>query len=360
MAPQNQLNLYDARKDMQLIPGASVIRQLVLLITTRCNLCCKYCYLPIGGKKIDMAPQTMEQALKRAASGGGRPHVQISGGEPTLNREMIFRTVCKAGEIVPGATVALQTNATLIDDDLARFLRQNSVQVGISLDGLRQVHEKQRGCFEKTLAGMEKLESFDVPWWVTAVVTSDSIGGLWRLVLLLSRYRTARGIGLDFVSCKGQAPINSIKSPSAEAVRQGIMQMLETLDMINWHRTTAIRFREADTLAVMRTCYAGSSFCSACKGESMAIHPDGSVYPCSQFCGEEPYLVGDIYGKIDYSRLRLGLTPSEGNDCPACPLHERCPGDCPSRLLYNDIAAQNAVCTLYQTIYRHQQKEQLS
>jgi uncharacterized protein len=272
---------------------------------------------------------------------------------------MIFQTVKTIHFKAPQATIALQTNATLLDVVLVRFLKKHKVQVGISIDGPPTVHEKTRGKFREMFEGLECLESCNVPWRATVVVTAETIEHLWSLALLISRFKTARGIALDFLTRKGLAVKNSIEPATPEIVKHGVIKLLETLEMINRSSRPPIRFREADAVANSKHRHAIRAFCHACSGESLAVYPDGSVYPCSQLCGEDRYYAGNVYGSIDWPRLRLQSSALQCDDCCSCDLHGFCPGDCPSRLAYNTKGEQCAVCALYQTIYAFQKKEQV-
>ena len=334
------------------------VRYLVLLLTNRCNLSCRYCYCPDSVLKLDMSFDVMKQAVDIAAYHGKQFHVQLSGGEPCLTRDLLFQTAKTVRSAAPKATIAIQTNATLLDAELARFFKEYGVQVGVSIDGPPLVHEKTRGMFGEMFAGIECLESHGVPWRATAVVTADSVEHLWRLVLLISRFKTARGIALDYLTHKRGAVKNCVVSATPEAVESGISRMLKTLELINRSSQPAIRFREADAVARHTQSGKPENFCHACKGESLAVYPDGSLYPCSQLCGENRYCAGNISGMIDWQRLCLGALNLENSECVTCALNGRCPGDCPSRLTYNDNNEQRAVCALYRTIHDFQKREQ--
>jgi uncharacterized protein len=175
--------------------------------------------------------------------------------------------------------------------------------------------------------------------------------------LLISRFRTARGIALDFLTLKRGALSNAIRPASPEDVEQGIARMLETLDTINRTSNPPLRFREHDTLKKYMSTGVGSPFCHACSGESLAVYPDGTVYPCSQLCGEPRYCGGSVCGTIDWSKLRLADCSLKSEKCFSCALNGKCPGDCPSRLFYNDKSITDTICALYRTIYAHQQKD---
>lgn len=332
------------------------LKYLVLHLTNRCNIACKYCYCPVPEINLDMTLEIMKQAVKIAASQRKRFHVQITGGEPCLNKELVFKTIEEVQSVANHATIAIQTNATLLDDEFAIFFKKHEVNIGISIDGPPSVHEKTRGMFAKMFAGLECLERCKVPWRATAVICVHSTNQLHRLVLMISRFNTARGIALDVLTRKGNALKNSVPQISPEAVRTGIINMMKTLEIVNFNRNASIRFREADSVAKHAGSGKTESFCYACLGESMAIYPDGKVYPCSQLCGEEKYCAGSIGSDIDISRLHLKNHSLISDECISCELKGMCPGDCPSRLLHNGQGEHRIVCEIYRTIYDYQKR----
>jgi uncharacterized protein len=333
------------------------IRYLVLMLTNRCNLRCWYCYCPEPADTLDMSEEIMERAVDLAASHALPLHVQLSGGEPCLNPRLLRRTVWKVRTDAPHATIAVQTNATLIGEEVALLFKENAVQVGISIDGPPSVHEAVRGRFAELYRGIETLETHGVPWRATAVVTADSVAHLWRLAALIARFGTARGIGLDFLTRKGRSIGGGPRPASPDMVANGIGRMLETLDAINRKRTVPIRLRESDMVADRLSRGATAAFCHVCEGESMAVRADGSVYPCGQLCGEPRYFAGNIRAGIDWPALRLNGPRLRFEDCRSCELRGRCPGDCPSRLRFNETSVNRNTCALYRTIFAHQRKE---
>jgi uncharacterized protein len=333
------------------------IRYLVMMLTNRCNLHCRYCYCPEVKTECDMNIAIMKQAIDIAASHGKKFHIQMAGGEPCLNREILFKTVQYARTTAPQATIAIQTNATLVDTILANFFKENHLQVGVSIDGPPLIHNKVRGNFNEMLTGLEYLEKYSVPWRATTVVTSDSIEHLWRLAVLLSRFRMVKGMGLDFLTIKNSAKKNNVLPPTSQAVENGIQHLLATLDMINKISCPSISFREAETVERCLSNDKETPFCNVCTGQSMAVYPDGSIYPCSQLAGEEIFYVGNVMQEINWSRLKHSLPSLTFNDCINCEIKNRCPGDCPSRLFYNDNTVKQNICAMYQTIYAYKKKE---
>ena len=87
-----------------------------------------------------MPPQVLERYIQQyiAAQPTDEVHFAWQGGEPTLLGVDFFRSVIALEQkYANGKTIhnALQTNATLIDDEWGRFLAEQNFLVGVSIDG---------------------------------------------------------------------------------------------------------------------------------------------------------------------------------------------------------------------------------
>jgi uncharacterized protein len=290
-------------------------------------------------------------ALSLAAASGLPFHVQLAGGEPTLEPgliEFVGRTVREAGW---PATLALQTNGTLVDRSLGDLCQRYDIGVGVSLDGPPDVQEQLRGHAGATFQGLALLEEMAIPVRVTTVLSSVNAGRLYELAISLARFTNIRGMGLDPLVLTGAARGTTDLLPSTEALRSGVQAFFEAMEWINRDCAIRIDWRELDAV---RHALSGSGpvhqYCHACSGESLAVHPDGAVYPCGQTIGD-PNMAAATVDSVDWARLKTcyqGLRLQ--GDCGTCPLSGRCPGDCPSRLHYNNGGNGHAMCVIYQTI----------
>jgi MoaA/NifB/PqqE/SkfB family radical SAM enzyme len=87
------------------------------------------------------------------------PALLLSGGEP-LCHEKFFYCLDEAKKL--GLKVTVSTNGTLIDGTTATRLADASSYVGVSVDGLQEIHDKFRGAsgsFEAAMKGIELLAS---------------------------------------------------------------------------------------------------------------------------------------------------------------------------------------------------------
>jgi len=119
-------------------------------VTRRCNLRCVHCYSQsedrnYGGELSFAEGKTLIDDLAEF----GSPVILFSGGEPLI-RPDILDLIRYATE--KGLRAVVSTNGTLITEKVAAQLKEIGLSyVGISLDGLEEVHDAFRG-FHGTFA----------------------------------------------------------------------------------------------------------------------------------------------------------------------------------------------------------------
>ena len=167
--------------------GPVVIWNLV----RRCNLTCKHCYAlsadhDYPGELTLDEVRTVMADLKAAHV----PALILSGGEPLL-RPDLFEIAAHAKAL--GFYVGLSTNGTLIDAPLAgRIAAQGFDYVGISLDGLRETHDKFRrklGAFDASLAALRHLRERGVKVGLRYTMTDLNAHDLPALLELMRAER---------------------------------------------------------------------------------------------------------------------------------------------------------------------------
>ncbi len=121
-----------------------------------CNLDCSYCFylskqdLPGGPGGGHMHDDVLERFVADYIASVTAEEVVFSwqGGEPTLMGLEFFDKVVALQKkyAKPGQRIEndLQTNGTLLDEDWARFLKEHSFLVGLSIDGPKDIHDHYR------------------------------------------------------------------------------------------------------------------------------------------------------------------------------------------------------------------------
>jgi uncharacterized protein len=165
------------------------IQLLVIQPTPFCNIDCRYCYLPERDNKAVIAEQTLANLFSQVfASGWAEDGLTViwHAGEPMVLPIGFYRRAfwlidqLKPAEL--GLTHAFQTNGTLIDDDWCAFFAERQVNVGVSIDGPRRLHDINRvtragrGTFDKTISGIRRLRQHGVPFHVISVLSAESLG----------------------------------------------------------------------------------------------------------------------------------------------------------------------------------------
>lgn len=324
-----------------------VIRHLVLWLTTDCNLSCAYCYRGRPQAARSMSQDTALAALELAARSGQPFHVQLAGGEPTLEPELIEIIARQVRQRGWPCTVAVQTNGVALDRAMVAMFKHWRIAVGVSLDGPPQVQQELRGRAAETWRGLEELNRSEVDFAVTAVVCAENLIELPRLAMLLGRWPHARGLGLDLLVRRGRALAGGPNMAEPAALIRAVQELAGAVAWVNQRRRSPLVLREQKRLQNLM-----HPFCQAALGTSLAVHPDGRLYPCGQTMGDEELALGSL-DRPDFSRAAaLADYRLPGEDCVGCPLEGSCPGECPSRLKYNGPQGRALACALLRGLVR--------
>lgn len=102
---------------------------------TECNLACDYCYATQGESEFEYELDAILSALDEWKEKFPNEEPGLHGGEPLMLPNDDLRRLFEKIESLYGSGGWLQTNATLIDDELLNLFDEFDVSVGVSLDG---------------------------------------------------------------------------------------------------------------------------------------------------------------------------------------------------------------------------------
>jgi len=164
------------------------IELLVIQATPFCNIDCKYCYLPNRSSKAVVTQQTLNNLFSQVfASGWVRDCLSIvwHAGEPMVLPMAFYRDAFRTVDRLKPADLRImhsfQTNGTLIDESWCAFFAEERVNVGVSIDGPKHLHDQNRvtrsgrGTFDKTISGIRLLRRNGVPFHVISVLSMASM-----------------------------------------------------------------------------------------------------------------------------------------------------------------------------------------
>jgi 12,18-didecarboxysiroheme deacetylase len=130
----------------------------------RCNLKCLHCYSQSQNREYSGDLSTEEgRALIEDLARFGAPVILFSGGEPLIRKDLLGLAQLA---IDKGMRAVISTNGTLLTKKIARELKRIRLSyVGVSLDGMRQTHDRFRGvkgAFDAALNGIRNCRDSGV------------------------------------------------------------------------------------------------------------------------------------------------------------------------------------------------------
>jgi len=130
-------------------------------ITRRCNLKCIHCYAQAKDASFENELSTDEgKLLIDDLADYGAPVLLFSGGEPMVRPDL---PELAEYAVKKGMRAVISTNGTLITAEKARILKEIGLSyVGISLDGMEDVHDRFRavkGAYKKALEGIRNSQA---------------------------------------------------------------------------------------------------------------------------------------------------------------------------------------------------------
>lgn len=200
---KNLDKLYEYRQKLYWKP---LLRDLFLEVTSRCNARCEHCGSSCGDKVVEneISAEDLKKTLLDISNHYNAHDIllNVTGGEPLLRKDL-FDIMEYANEL--GFRWGMTSNGMLINDEiLDKMNKTNMETISISIDGLKETHEKFRKVpesFDRIIEGIKKLQR--VPSikivQVTTVANKKNIGELEDLYELMKDLKIAswRVINVD-------------------------------------------------------------------------------------------------------------------------------------------------------------------
>lgn len=138
--------------------------------TSACNLSCTGCWASEYGNKLNLSFDEIDSIITQGKEIGIFMYI-YTGGEPLVRKKDIIDLCKKHNDCVFLAF----TNATLIDEDLAKQIREvKNFVPAISIEGDKKTTDSRRGdgTYDKVIHAMEILRKYKVPFGASTCYTS--------------------------------------------------------------------------------------------------------------------------------------------------------------------------------------------
>lgn len=321
---------------------------IVLNVSNKCNMGCHYCYGE-GFEDIKTGQQMGWKVARRSVDflfencgSNKKLTVVFFGGEALLNFPLIKQVVPYAKDLARKARkqidFTITTNATVLNKEMIRFLKEHRFGVTVSIDGPKEIHDKRR-----IFKGGKGTYDVIVP----------------RIKELLDTYRT-RPIGARVTLTRGVTQIQEIFdhliemgfyevgfSPVTSGSSQGfaltvvdlaeIHAEFEKLAQIFLEKALKDEYMGFSNLSqVIMDFYNGTNKFLPCGAGIGLLDVDhkGDVYLCHRFPGtpgSDVHSYGNVRESVDFISLRMFLSEAHIDnkaDCSKCWIRHLCAGGC--------------------------------
>jgi uncharacterized protein len=326
-----------------------------------------------------MDDELLEKYTKEYIKGQQVPEVVFAwqGGEPTLLGLEFFKKAVEFQEKFrkPGMRIenALQTNATMLTEEMCQFFADRHFLLGVSLDGPSVLHNRYRKdkggnpSFDRVMAGIEMLKRYRVDFNILACVSAANV------VHPLKVYRFFR----DEVKASYIQFIPIVERDHASGYQEGEKVTERSINGHQYGRFLIEIFDEwvrrdvgqvfVQIFDIALGAWLGSDpglcvFSKKC-GNALAIEHNGDLYSCDHFV-EPRHFLGNI---LDTPLVHLVTNEKQqkfGSDkwnsltqyCRECPSLFACHGGCPKdRILYapDGQFGLNYLCAGFRSFFTH-------
>ncbi|RNA64176.1 methyltransferase domain-containing protein [Prosthecochloris sp. ZM_2] len=267
---------YNGRKDLLRLEH---IRELWFHITNRCNMACSHClFASSPGEQQELEADRVLELGREAWQNGCRLFA-LTGGEPLVHRDI--RKILQGLLDLEGSHVVILTNGLLAGTLVKEFSEyRDRLHLQISIDGLERHHDLLRGdgAFSKLDDVLRDLRTQQVPCTLSMCVTRQNMTDMEEIV----RYSARHGVtNLHFMwyFVRGRGTQEQFAPPGE--LSGHLRRAAETGEQLGVHIDN-IESMKTRVFAPAGTIHDGST----AGWESMAIGPDGMLYPTAALVGD--------------------------------------------------------------------------
>ncbi|MGO1368058.1 thioether cross-link-forming SCIFF peptide maturase [Senegalia sp. (in: firmicutes)] len=322
-----------------------IVKALCLHIAHDCNLRCEYCFASQGdfnGEKAFMSLETGKKALDflvKNSKNRRNLEVDFFGGEPLMNFDVVKELVYYGRKIEKennkNFRFTITTNGLLLDQEKMDFINEHMSNVVLSLDGRREVNDNMR----KTINGQGSYDLI-VPKFLDMANSRNGKDYYLRGTFTSKNLDFSKDImemyKLGFKSVSVE-PVVTEPEMEYAILEKHLATILDEYDKLS-KEYIKIKRKDKDfnffhfmidlnqgPCAIKRASGCGAGV------EYLAVTPEGDLYPCHQFVGDEKFLLGNLDEGIKNTSLVDEFNEANvynKEDCSNCWAKFYCSGGC--------------------------------
>lgn len=291
----------------------------IFVVTNACNMKCVYCQAQ-NGKCVPNGMMTKEIAKKAVDIALSSPEVYLSfefqGGEPLMNFDVIKYIVeyTKSQNSKKIIDYNIVSNLTLINDEIADFIKENNIGVSTSIDGDENLHNKNRmyrngiGTYSDVMRGIDVLKKHNINY---GAIQTSTLNSLSNCKVIVDTYIK---LGLPSVFIRNLTPLGCANNSWDEigyTPEEFINFYKECFDYIIEINKRGTFLKEGHASIILSKILTGfpvnymelRSPCGAGIGQ-IAYYYDGNIYTCDEGrmlaeMGNDSFKLGTINNSYD-------------------------------------------------------------
>ncbi len=287
-----------------------VVKALCLNVAHDCNLKCKYCFAAqgdFGGEKELMSFEVGKAAIDYLiANSGSRNNLEIDffGGEPLMNFEVVKQLVDYGRSVEKdynkNIRFTITTNGVLLNDEIIDYINENMHNVVLSLDGRKEVNDNMRptlndkGSYDITLPRFKKLvekRAKDKYYYIRGTFTRDNLDFSKDVMHFAD-------LGFKLTSVE---PVVGDESNPYALREEDLPRIFEEYE--KFAVEYADRQLQGDGFKFFHfmidlnqgPCVIKRITGCGAGNEYLSVTPNGDIYPCHQFVGNEEFKMANIF-----------------------------------------------------------------
>ncbi|WP_314605340.1 thioether cross-link-forming SCIFF peptide maturase [Pseudoramibacter alactolyticus] len=333
--------------DPMVYQNYDLIKSMCLNVAHDCNLRCAYCFASQGDFNGDRDLMPLEVGKKAfdflVTQSKNRHNLEVDffGGEPLMNFQVVKNLVAYGRslekEYNKRFNFTMTTNAVLLNDENMRWIDDNMNNVVLSLDGRKAVNDHMRktvsggGSFDVIIENIKKMaalrEASGKEYYVRGTYTKNNLD-FGKDVEFLAK-QGFRSVSVEPVvtdETKNYAilegDVDRIKAEYDRLALAYLDKEAKGLDYLFYHFMVNL---DAGPCVYKRIsgCGAGRDY--------VAVTPQGTIYPCHQFVGNDDFIMGNVDEGITNPQIKetfMGANLLKKEACRECWCRYFCGGGC--------------------------------
>lgn len=286
----------------------SVVKAMCLHVAHDCNLRCKYCFADTGefhGDRGIMSADVGKRAIDFViANSGARKNIEIDyfGGEPLMNFGVvkeITEYAKKQGELHnKNFRFTITTNGLLLNEDIKQYINTNMSNVVLSIDGTKETNDRVRyridgsGSYDTIVPKFQDIaESRDQDnYYVRGTFTAYNLNfadDVIHMADLGFKQTSVEPVVApyeeDYALTHDHIP--TVFAEYEKLAKEYVKRRKEGKGFNFFHFMVDL---EQGPCVIKRLSGCGAGH------EYIAVTPDGDIYPCHQFVGNEDFKMGSV------------------------------------------------------------------